>query len=183
MNRRVFGVLLAAAAAGCAEGSTEPELLIAPVFSHAAGGAHGSDLHFKAHLTGEQEAPTPVETRAQGQVIFRLSEDGTSLDYKLIAANIENVTQAHIHLGQPGAAGGVVVWLYPQCTKPATCATQLIPGRSQGVLAEGTLTLADLRGALNTSSFATLIEHIRNGNAYVNVHTTQNPPGEIRGQL
>jgi hypothetical protein len=184
MVRRITGVLVVAAAAGCADaGSTQPEMLFAPAFSHEDGGAHGADLHFKAHLTGAEEAPNPVDTRAQGQVKFRLSKDGNSLHYKLIVANIRNVTQAHIHLGQPGAAGGVVVWLYPQCRKPATCATRLIPGRSQGPLAQGTITLADLRGALNTAEFSDLIENIRAGNAYANVHTTQNPPGEIRGQL
>jgi hypothetical protein len=184
MYRPISCVLFVAAAAGCADrGPTQPEVLLAPAFSHAEGEAHGAEGHFKAHLTGAEEAPNAVDTRAQGQVKFRLSKDGESLHYRLIVANIQNVTQAHIHLGQPGAAGGIVVWLYPQCPKPATCSTSLIPGRSQGPLAEGTITLADLRGALNTASFSELIDNIRNGNAYANVHTSQNPPGEIRGQL
>lgn len=179
MKRRVLGVLIAAAAAGCADsGSTEPELMLAPVFAHQAGGSHGADLHFKTHLTGAQEAPNPVETRAQGQAIFRLSEDGTSLDYKLIVANIQNVTQAHIHLGERGVAGGVVVWLYPSAP-PAV----LIPGRSQGVLGEGTITAANFVGSLTGDPFSDLVDNIRNGNAYVNVHTTQKGGGEIRGQL
>jgi hypothetical protein len=187
MTRRVLSVLVATAVAGCADtSSTEPELLVAPVFSQQAGDPHGAELHFRTHLIGDEEAPVPIDTRAQGQVIFRLSEDGTSMDYKLIVANIENVTQAHIHLGQPGVAGGVVVWLYPQCPRPNVCSTRLIEGRSQGVLAEGSVNVDDVRGSFllgQPDPFAALIANIRNGNAYVNAHTTQHPPGEIRGQL
>ena len=186
MTRRLHGVLIAALAAGCADaGPTQPETFLVPAFSHA-GTPHGAELHFKTHLVGAEEAPVPVDTKAQGHVHFRLSEDGTSLEYKLIVANIENVTQAHIHLGPPGVAGGVVVWLYPQCPRPNACSAQLIPGRSQGVLNEGTLTVTDVRGSFLLSQadpFAALLAQIRDGNAYVNVHTRQNGSGEIRGQL
>jgi hypothetical protein len=178
MTRRVLWALVTAAAACADTGSTEPEPLVVPAFSHSEAVAHGADLHFRTHLRGAEEAPNPVDTRAQGQAKFRLSRDGTELHYRLNVANIENVTQAHIHLGQPGVAGGVVVWLYPS-GPPAT----LIPGRSQGVLAEGTITAANLVGTLQGQPLSALLTHIRNGNAYVNVHTSAHPPGEIRGQL
>jgi hypothetical protein len=137
-----------------------------------------SKRNFVTHLTGAAERPDPVDTRAQGQAIFHLSKDGTELRYKLIVANIEDVTQAHIHLGPATGTGGVVVWLYPSAP-PA----QLISGRTQGVLAQGTITSANLVGALAGQSLSALVEHIRNGNAYVNVHTSQYPAGEVRGQL
>lgn len=47
-----------------------------------------------------------------------------------------------------------------------------------GILVQGTLTAADARGI----SFEQLLDEMRAGNAYVNVHTTQYPAGEIRGQ-
>ena len=133
--------------------------------------------NFRAHLDGDEEVP-PVNTRAQGQAIFRLSSDGNSMYYKLIAANIENITMAHIHLGAVGATGGVVVWLYPDAP-PAV----LIPGRFNGVLAEGTITDANLVGALAGMTMADLVSEMINDNAYVNIHTSQNPSGEIRGQI
>jgi hypothetical protein len=134
---------------------------------------------FTAHLTGGAEvADPPVETRATGQAVFRLSQDGTELSYRLIVANIENVTQAHIHLAPAGANGPVVAWLYPG-GPPA----QLIPGRSSGVLAEGTITDANLFGPLAGKTLADLVDHLRAGNAYVNVHTTVYPAGEVRGQI
>ncbi|HSJ54521.1 MAG TPA: CHRD domain-containing protein, partial [Anaerolineae bacterium] len=67
---------------------------------------------FTAHLAGRNEVPA-VDTLAQGQAHFKLSEDGTALEYKLIAANVENILQSHIHVGPAGENGPVVVFLYP----------------------------------------------------------------------
>jgi hypothetical protein len=132
---------------------------------------------FVAPLSGAEEVP-PVDTRARGNAVFRLSADGTELTYRLIASNIENVLMAHIHLAPSGVNGPVVVWLYPEAPPP-----QLIPGRHDGVLATGTITGADLVGPLAGGSMADLVAEIVAGNTYVNVHTEQWPPGEIRGQI
>jgi hypothetical protein len=137
----------------------------------------GSKRTFTASLSGGEEVPA-ADTQAQGQAIFKVSKDGESISYKLIVANIENVTQAHIHLAPAGANGPVVVWLYPG-GPPA----QLIPGRFDGILAEGTLTAADLVGSLAGGTLKDLLENMASGNAYVNVHTSQFPGGEVRGQI
>jgi hypothetical protein len=133
--------------------------------------------NFGTHLRGSEEVPAVV-TGAQGQANFKLSDDGQSITYKLNVANIENVTQAHIHSAPLGANGGIVVWLFPSAP-PAT----LIPGRTNGNLAEGTITAANLVGSLAGQPLSALLDLINAGNAYVNVHTSQNGPGEIRGQL
>ena len=133
--------------------------------------------NFRAHLSGDEEVP-PADTRAQGQAIFQLSADGTELSFKLIVANIENVTMAHIHQGARGVNGPVVAWLYPDGPPP-----QLIAGRFNGVLAEGALGEAALVGPLAGEPFEALVELIRDGEAYVNVHTQQFPAGEVRGQI
>lgn len=143
--------------------------------AHAS--ANHSQLNFRTHLQGDNEVPA-VDTDAQGQATFKVSKDGNSISYKLIVANIENVLMAHIHNAPAGENGGVVVWLYPASPPPA-----LIEGRFQGVLAEGTITADDLVGALGGQTLDDLIEEIKAGNTYVNVHTEQNPPGEIRGQI
>ena len=145
--------------------------LTAPVYE-----ARGED-QFLTHASGGEEVPAN-DSRAQGQAMFRLSEDGSTLSYRLIVANIENVTQSHIHLAPRGQNGGVVVWLYPSAPP-----LQLIPGRSQGVLAEGDITSANFVGALAGQDMSALIDAIQAGRAYVNVHTSQIQPGEIRGQL
>ncbi|HEX6307457.1 MAG TPA: CHRD domain-containing protein [Longimicrobiales bacterium] len=148
----------------------DAELLTAPVFAVRT-------EHFMTHATGSEEVP-PNDSQAQGEAQFRMSADGSTLHYRLIVANVENVTQSHIHLAPAGSNGGIVVWLYPSAP-PA----QLIPGRFQGLLAEGDITADDLVNALAGAELEDLLDEIRAGNAYVNVHTSQFPPGEIRGQL
>jgi hypothetical protein len=130
-----------------------------------------------AHLSGSNEVPAN-DSRATGQAIFQLSRDGQSISYRLIVANIENVTMAHIHLAPEGANGPVVVWLYPSAP-PA----QLIPGRTNGILATGTIRTSDLVGQLAGQDLDVLLDAFAEGNAYVNVHTSQYPPGEVRGQI
>ncbi|MBI4201557.1 MAG: CHRD domain-containing protein [Chloroflexi bacterium] len=141
-------------------------------------GASGPTVqNFVTHLSGDEEVPAR-DTRAQGQAIFQLSTDGTELSYVLIVANINNVTQAHIHVAPPGVNGPVVAWLYPSAP-PA----ELIPGRFSGVLAEGTITPDSLVGPLAGSTLEDLLEMMREGNTYVNVHTLQFPGGEVRSQI
>jgi hypothetical protein len=152
----------------------EAEQMVLPVFSHQAG---QTGHQFKTHMTGGEEVPSNA-SRAQGQTMLRLSADGTELSYKLIVANIRNVTMAHIHVAPAGANGPVVAWLYPSGPPP-----QLIPGRTQGVLREGVITGASLVGPLAGQPLSALMDAINEGRAYVNVHTSQFPPGEIRGQI
>jgi hypothetical protein len=154
-----------------------PFLLLLIISSSVSPALAAIDRNFTTHLTGDEEVP-PVQTDAQGQAIFQLSKDGTELTYKLIVANIENVTQAHIHLGPIETNGPVVVWLYPDAP-PA----QLIPGRFSGILATGTITADDLVGPLAGMSLDDLLDAMRAGNTYVNVHTSQFTAGEIRGQI
>jgi hypothetical protein len=139
----------------------------------------------RTHLTGDEEVPAR-ETPAQGQASFQLSSDGAALHYRLIVANIQNVIAAHIHSGELGVNGPVVAFLFG-AVAPG-------PGRISGVLAEGTITAADLVGPLAGDPLSDLIALIDAGNAYVNVHTNDGmgdtntgpgdfPGGEIRGQL
>jgi hypothetical protein len=169
-----MALLAAVAGVGCADDSRTPsELdLVVPVFSH--GGSHAG---YGTHMTGAEETP-PRPSLAQGQLVLRPDAGGTSLTYKLLVANIDDVTQAHIHLAPPGVPGPAIVWLYPS-SPPAVH----IPGRFDGVLAEGVITDANVVGPLAGQGVAALLAAIHAGNAYANIHTTQFPPGEIRGQV
>lgn len=180
MRRAAFCLAVALLAVGCAEVGSEAGVteLTAPVFMNAHAAGAGMGVHnFRTHMTGAEEVPAN-DSRAQGQATFQLSRDGTELSYRLIVANIENVTQAHIHLAPAGVNGPVVVWLYPSAP-PA----QLVPGRVNGVLNTGVITDASLVGPLAGQSLDDLMDAIRSGGAYVNVHTSQYPPGEVRGQI
>lgn len=177
MKNYIFTLSIAVCLLSCDE--EEPFTATLPVQIHTQ--AHGLDNdHLSVHLNGAQEQPNPVDTKAQGQAIFKLSKDGNSINYKLIVANIENVTMAHLHhITDAGATtGGIVVWLYPEGPPP-----QLIPGRSNGPLASGVITSGSLMGSLAGGTLDDLIDAINDGDIYVNVHTSQNPPGEIRGDI
>lgn len=171
--------LAALAAAGCTMTTDAPtaarggELAAA---RNADAPAHGS-RSYTAHLTAAAEL-ADVVSRAQGQAHVKVSKDGTSLEFRLNVANIDDVLMAHFHLGTPEENGPVVVWLYPEAPPP-----QLIPGRTSGTLAFGTVTADDLVGPLAGMSFDALLEAIEDGRIYVNVHTTAYPGGEIRGTL
>lgn len=156
-------------------------IVMAALIGPAGTASAGRTFIITTHLNNEQEVPTPVATtNGQGQFFLKLNEDNTEARFKLNVANIENVTQAHIHvITAPNAqTGGIVVWLYP-----AAPPLQLIPGRSAGVLSEGTFDASNLVGSLAGQTLEDLIDAIEDGRAYVNVHTSQNPPGEIRGNL
>ncbi len=127
----------------------------------------------RAILRGSNQVPS-VATNAHGVFIATLSPDGQSLSFVLIVANLENVTMAHIHLGNATTNGPVVVFLFHTETPVA---------RQDGILSRGTVTASDLKGPLAGQQFSALVNAIESGNAYVNVHTTQHPAGEIRGQI
>jgi hypothetical protein len=137
--------------------------------------AKGGVFHTK--LSGAEEVP-PVETIATGNALFVVHKGGTELHYRLEVKDFENVTQAHIHVGMPGENGPVVLFLYPSAP-PAV----LIPGPFNGVLGQGTATTTDLRGPLAGQPISALVALLESGDAYVNVHTSQFPGGEIRGQV
>lgn len=149
-------------------------MMLVPV--SAAGAA--PPQNFRTHLTGDEEVPA-VETKAQGQAIFQVRADGTAIDYRLNVANIENVFMAHLHVGAAGTNGGIVVWLYPGDGPPS----RLLPGRTNGTLATGTITGDDLVGAFEDEGLETLVGALSSGDIYVNVHTLDFPAGEIRGQI
>jgi CHRD domain len=143
------------------------------------------DRNLVAHLSARDEVPSN-ESLAQGQAIFHLSADGTRLDHELIAANIDNVVFAHIHLAPAGVNGPVVAFQFGPVAAGG--------GRFPGVLAQGTLTEDDLIGPLAGQVFTALVDAILAGNTYVNVHTDDAiapggtgpgnlPAGEVRGQI
>ncbi len=167
----LFGVLIGlGAATACTEPAPTATL---PVYEEPALGIAANGTNATAPLSGSQDVPA-VDTRARGNAVFHVSRDGSELSYKLIVANISNVVQAHIHLAPAGTNGSVVAFLF---------GFEPPGGRVNGVLAEGTITEADLIGPLAGQSIADLVAEMSAGDTYVNVHTIDFPPGEVRGQI
>lgn len=139
----------------------------------------GANRNWSTHANGSMEVPAN-SSLGQGQAIFHLSKAGDSLGFELIAANIENVTQAHIHCGPPGVNGPIVVFLYG-------FGPTVSPN---GVLSQGTITNSNVIARPDSaacpggvSTLDDVLEKMANGGAYVNIHTVALPPGEIRGDI
>ena len=117
---------------------------------------------FTAKLTGNNEVP-PVNTPATGMAQFQLSSDGKELNYDLSATNLKGFMMAHVHQGKAGENG-------PPVTTPLS-------------IGKGKITSSDLQGPLAGKQISDLVNIMKNGGAYANVHTQQNQNGEIRGQI
>jgi hypothetical protein len=148
----------------------------------AVGGAHDSSFQVSTKLTGFQETPSIL---SDGTGTFSATVTGTSLTYRLRFSNLSApVTQSHIHFGQTSVAGGVFVFL---CSNLGN-GTPGTPTCAENVTITRTVTAADIIGGaagqgLAAGDFAGVVRVLRSGNAYVNVHSTAHPGGEIRGQL
>jgi hypothetical protein len=127
---------------------------------------------FEATLTGAKERPNPVTTEATGEATFTV--DGQTVDFTISVEDLQNATAAHIHgPADANTATGVLVTLFAG-NPPVSV--------DDGTLVTGTFPSAQftIKDGVSVDSVLTLM---RNGLAYVNVHTSANPPGEIRGQI
>lgn len=144
---------------------------------NVAANEHDGIRSYSADLTGAEQVP-PVETDARGHATFEIDEDRRKVHYEIYVESICNVTQAHIHSGEQGETGPIIVWLYPEDQQES----ELIEGRFEGTLVEGTYTADDFVGPLEGASLAEANETAAEG-LYLNIHTEQHPDGEIRGQI
>ncbi len=135
--------------------------------------AQVGEKKFTVKLSGKGEVP-PKITKATGTAEFTLSSDAKTMTYKVGVKDIDKATMAHIHQGKIGENGPVVVTLFKAATPT---------GPKSGVLAQGTITSDKLEGPLKGKQISDLVKLIEDGSAYTNVHTEQNPKGEIRGQI
>ena len=127
---------------------------------------------FTAALSGASSRPTPITTTATGTADFTYVADIKTLFYRVDVAGIDSVTLAHIHApADTGNVAGVALNLFLAGPKG--------PGFT-GTLAQGVG--GDL-GAPAGMTLDSLLVVMRNGHAYVNVHTRAHPAGEIRGQI
>jgi CHRD domain-containing protein len=152
---------------------------LAAAATATAGGGGGTATYstgqqtFTATMTGSEEVP-PKNTQATGSAKFISSSDENSMTYRIRVANINGVTMAHIHSGKTGKNGPIVVTLFKSATST---------GPINGLLSQGTITSTNLEGPLKGKTISDLVKLINDGKAYANVHTQQNPKGEIRGQI
>ncbi len=149
---------------------------------------------FREFLNGFKEAVAPVSTTGTGTFHATINKDDTEIEYVLTFENLEgDVRQAHIHIGHPQQAGGIVLWLCDSALNPSPSATtpectQDDPLNLRAGRVTGTLTAADVQaqtanGIAGPAEWSEVLGLIRAGKTYANVHSSKFPPGEIRSQI
>ena len=100
----------------------------------------GMQNTFSAMLSDAKEVPS-VKTKASGEIKVEVVNGGKQLHFTITVDKLKKVSEAHLHIAPIGHNGEVVAWLYP--LKPPA---KLIKGTTNGKLAEGTISAADLIG-------------------------------------
>jgi hypothetical protein len=135
---------------------------IALVVAGAVGArTQATTIKLGATLNAAQEVPAPTGDVSAARGAFAATAtataDGASLAWQLTFSGLTGAAAAaHVHMGAPGQAGGVVVPLCGPCESPAS-------------------------GTANVD--ANVLAALQTGGAYANVHTPTNRAGEIRGQV
>ena len=127
---------------------------------------------YDAHLSGENEVP-PVQSSATGLAEFTPPVND-SIKYRINITGISGATGAHIHSGQAGENGEVVADLLT---------SMKVNDVSYGMTIRGNLSDSSLKGPMEGKTLEDLVAAMDSGQTYVNIHTTQHPDGEIRGQV
>lgn len=111
-------------------------------------------------LNTGQETPAPTVGGAHGSFSYEI--EGDQLCWELEVTRLSSgAVAAHIHLGERNVAGPVVV--------PLTVEVGETSFETEGCATPAPEVLAGIQA--DPSAY------------YVNVHTSTNPPGEVRGQL
>lgn len=127
---------------------------------------------YDAPLSGQNEVP-PVQSSATGLAEFTPPVND-SIKYRINITGISGATGAHIHSGQAGENGEVVADLLT---------SMKVNDVSYGMTIRGNLSDSSLKGPMEGKTLEDLVAAMDSGETYVNIHTTQHPDGEIRGQI
>lgn len=118
--------------------------------------AFNADMTYNVNLSGSQEVPA-VNTMSMATAVVEIDEDLPAFSVSVDVSGLTDVTGVHVHDGGIGMNGPVAF--------PLTDA------------GDGTYVLAE------TNISPSNLEALTNGEWYLNVHTTANPNGEVRGQI
>jgi hypothetical protein len=129
---------------------------------------------FQAKLDVASEVPPPNVGAATPSGTATFVNDGGKVSYRVAVTGLSSAfAAAHVHGGAEGALGLVVVPLS-------------LTGAGNGAAGEGVIDASMIKGTNEDASPMTMndfLKALRSGGCYVNIHTAQNPKGEIRGQI
>lgn len=147
--------------------------------------ADNQSASHRVRLSGYQEDPLALSTTGNGNFRIRIDRHAQEVTYRLSYADLEGtVAQAHIHIGNRSQSGGIMVFLCSNLGN-GPAGTQACPAAPAEIT--GTLRPADVIGptgqGVGAGEFEEFLAAIDSGTAYVNVHSSKYPGGEIRAQL
>jgi hypothetical protein len=146
---------------------------------------------FRAVLSGFNEVGAlnaqsgAILSEGKGTLELKLDRQAQTLMFTLKFSGLSAmVTQSHIHFGKVHMAGGVIVFF---CSNLAGAPAGTQPCPASGGTVTGTITAANILGPsaqnVKAGDFDALADALESNTAYVNVHTTNFPAGEIRGEI
>jgi CHRD domain len=155
---------------------------VVPVAAVAGMAGSGGGNNIREHLSGYEETPLALSTPGRAKFEARVAK--TEISYRLSYRDLEApVIAAHIHFGAEGQSGGISAFLCTNVGGPA--GTQACP--PQPATITGTIGPDDVIGpaeqGIAAGEFSELVDAIRAGAAYVNVHSEKYPAGEVRAQI
>jgi hypothetical protein len=151
--------------------------------------ARGDDKpqrNFRADLRGSNEVPLTL-SGGHGTLQLTVRDDDLSVHFVLTWQGLDPAVPilfSHIHIGQPNVNGGVTVFF---CGGGPTGHVRPACDQGGSGTVEGDFTEADVIGLttqqLEVNNLAKVLQAIRAGETYANLHTMSSPGGEIRGQI
>jgi hypothetical protein len=160
-------------------------LFVATLFCVLAVPALAQDpISLSTTLRAFEEVPA-LSSFGNGRFEAEISADLTEMSWTITIPDLPSaVTQAHIHLGQQGVNGGIMVFF---CTNLGNGPAGTPNCPENGGTLTGTFDADDIIGpaaqGVTSGQFFEFQRAVRNNSGYVNVHTVQYPGGEVRGQV
>lgn len=172
--------------------------LLAPIVVAGALGAPSPAVaqeRVHARLEGHQVVPTQ-NTAGVGTFTAAVDRVNQTIAYEVSWTNLAgDILQSHIHFGRRATNGDIVAFLCTNLgnTPASATAAPLCEGAREGTV-KGVLHAGDIvavpfggiqpaQQLLPFHNFDELVSAIDAHASYVVVHTTAQPPGELRGQI
>jgi hypothetical protein len=119
-----------------------------------------SDYALHAEMSGANEVPAVTGSTSHGITVASVSQDKSMIHLHTVFTNLSSsITGAHLHIGKAGTNGVVIVNLMPY------------------------LSGNQIHGSFRITQLGSRVDSLLMGDVYINVHTSNNMGGEIRGQL
>ena len=143
-------------------------MLVAAVNSNLT---YAQNEKFKAKLKAESEVP-PVNSSATGKAKFKVKDDVITTNINV--TGLTDITAASINAGAEGQNGEPVVDLLKTGNQS---------NAGERIIVKGEITASDLQGPMSGKTLQDLQTAMGNEETYVNIQTSDNPDGKIRGQI